>query len=145
LRLLLLYVCCLRVSQHPDKNKAPEAEEAFKVVNSAFQTLSDANKRAHYDAYGEDEPQGGRAPARGGGGGFHQQYDRGDDFSPEDIFNAFFSGQFNAGPAGGNRRTYTFRRQAQQQQQRQQQEESPAAFFQQIMHVSRGNKLRPAL
>lgn len=45
---------------HPDKNKALEAEEAFKVVSAAFQTLSDPQKRAHYDAYGHNEPDGGQ-------------------------------------------------------------------------------------
>jgi len=115
----------LALKFHPDKNKAPEAEEAFKVVNSAFQTLSDASKRAHYDAYGVDEPQGAR-PSRA------HQYERSDDMSPEEIFNAFFNGSFNMGPGGGARRTYTFRRP--QQQQRQQQDDSPAAFIQQIMH-----------
>ena len=39
---------------HPDVNKAPDAEEKFKELGKAYETLSDENKRATYDQYGED-------------------------------------------------------------------------------------------
>lgn len=39
---------------HPDVNKAPDAEEKFKELGKAYETLMDDNKRATYDRYGED-------------------------------------------------------------------------------------------
>ncbi len=42
---------------HPDKKGGDEAK--FKEVNEAFQTLSDDQKRAHYDRFGASGPQGG--------------------------------------------------------------------------------------
>ena len=39
---------------HPDVNKAPDAEEKFKELGKAYETLSDESKRATYDQYGED-------------------------------------------------------------------------------------------
>lgn len=39
---------------HPDVNKAPEAEETFKELGKAYETLMDEDKRATYDRYGED-------------------------------------------------------------------------------------------
>ncbi len=39
---------------HPDVNKAPDAEEKFKELGRAYETLMDDNKRATYDRYGED-------------------------------------------------------------------------------------------
>lgn len=37
---------------HPDVNKAPDAEAAFKEINEAYQVLSDDQRRAAYDRFG---------------------------------------------------------------------------------------------
>ena len=38
---------------HPDVNKEPEAEEKFKEINAAYEVLSDKEKRAQYDQFGD--------------------------------------------------------------------------------------------
>merc|ERR1719487_915178 len=45
----------LALRLHPDKNKAPGAEEAFKKVSKAVQCLQDADKKRVYDQYGDEE------------------------------------------------------------------------------------------
>lgn len=58
---------CLRV--HPDKNSAPEADEAFKKINAAMACLSDPQKRRQYnqvgnaDAFEQRESRGGGSPS----------------------------------------------------------------------------------
>ncbi|KAL8263677.1 hypothetical protein R6Q59_021807 [Mikania micrantha] len=42
----------LSLKVHPDKNKAPGSEEAFKKVSKAFKCLSDDNSRRQYDQTG---------------------------------------------------------------------------------------------
>lgn len=54
----------LAMEYHPDRNPSPEAEARFKEIAEAYSVLTDPEKRALYDRYGE-------AGLRGGGGGFH--------------------------------------------------------------------------
>ncbi|KAJ1727187.1 Chaperone protein dnaJ [Coemansia biformis] len=84
---------------HPDKNTAPGADEAFKLVAHAFTVLSDGNKRAHYDRFGTDARDGPShaqhaqhaRPSPFGGARFRTADD---EISPEDLFNMFFGGDF---------------------------------------------------
>ena len=45
----------LALRVHPDKNRAPEAIDAFKKVGQAYATLSDDSKRKHYDMFGTEK------------------------------------------------------------------------------------------
>jgi molecular chaperone DnaJ len=56
----------MAMKYHPDKNPDDkEAEEKFKIVNEAYQVLSDEEKRSIYDRYGK---QGLEGHGQGGGG-----------------------------------------------------------------------------
>jgi len=67
----------LALKVHPDKNRAPSAQEAFKKISSAYGCLSDASKRKHYDMFGSEMGSGG------GGPNFA-------DINPDEIFRQFF-------------------------------------------------------
>lgn len=78
---------------HPDINKEPVAEEKYKEVQEAYETLSDDQKRAAYDQYGPDGANG--FGGQGGFGGF----DGGAGFGGfEDIFSSFFGGGATRNP-----------------------------------------------
>ena len=53
----------LALKYHPDKNKHPGAEERFKEIAEAYEVLSDSNKRAAFDRYGEDNIHSRRVTA----------------------------------------------------------------------------------
>mmetsp|Transcript_8141 Transcript_8141/g.11731 ORF Transcript_8141/g.11731 Transcript_8141/m.11731 type:complete len:435 (+) Transcript_8141:213-1517(+) len=91
----------LALKLHPDKNSAPQADEAFKAVGLAYATLSDSQKRTIYDHSGEEDPdnRGGGMGGHRGPGGVH--FRGGQDVSPEDIFNMFFGGGGMPGGMGG--------------------------------------------
>ena len=75
---------------HPDKCKTPECEEKFKEISSAYEVLSDKNKKAEYDRYGDSMFDGGN---------YKSQYtDMGD---MENIFSQMF-GQGFGGHGGFN-------------------------------------------
>jgi molecular chaperone DnaJ len=54
----------LAMEYHPDRNSASDAEAKFREMADAYEVLSDPEKRALYDRYGE-------AGLRSGAGGFH--------------------------------------------------------------------------
>ncbi|KAK0549026.1 Chaperone protein dnaJ [Tilletia horrida] len=100
LNLAIIHDFKLALQLHPDKNGAPGADEAFKVVGKAFAVLSDPEKRAAYDRYGGD-PDNARfaAASRSSAAGFSPGFRAGpgagggmfaDEIDPTEIFNMFF-------------------------------------------------------
>lgn len=83
---------------HPDKAGGDEAK--FKEVNEAYQVLSNKEKRAQYDTYGQTfEGAGGGGPGGFGGGGFQW------DFGGAEGFQDIFGDMFGFGGRGGRART----------------------------------------
>ncbi|KAI5441297.1 hypothetical protein KIW84_010674 [Lathyrus oleraceus] len=91
----------LSLKVHPDKNKAPGAEDAFKLVSKAFQCLGNEESKRKYDVSGEDEVVYERRTARPASArGFNGYYDA--DVDAEEIFrNFFFGGMAPAANFGG--------------------------------------------
>lgn len=118
----------LALEWHPDRNKSPEASAKFKEITKAYEILSDTEKKAAYDQYGEAAfEQGGMGqgqnPFAGGFGQGGQSYrqgpfsytyytngggqnpfgegDLGGFTDPFELFEQFFGG---SSPFGGGRR-----------------------------------------
>jgi curved DNA-binding protein len=78
---------------HPDINKDPEAQDKFKEINAAYEVLSDPEKKAQYDQFG-DQMFGGQNFhdfARGQGAGVDL----------DEILRQMFGGGGGAGGFGG--------------------------------------------
>ncbi len=115
---------------HPDVNKEPSAEEAFKELSEAYDVLSDPDQRNRYDAFGADfrrvgaevDPDayrrsrayagagagGGRSSGWGGGGGPSDgfRYSGSGDVDLEDLLGGIFGGRGRGrsgwGPVSGS-------------------------------------------
>ncbi|AFT81560.1 molecular chaperone DnaJ [Leuconostoc carnosum] len=81
---------------HPDLNHEAGAEEKYKEVQEAFETLGEEQKRAQYDQFGPAGANGGFG-GQGGFGGYQQGQQGGfGDFSDlGDIFSQMFGGGFD--------------------------------------------------
>jgi len=84
----------MAVKWHPDKNpdNREGAERKFKQIAEAYEVLSDPDKRAAYDRYGE---AGVRRGGPSGAGGMPQGID------PHEIFAQMFGGGMRGGMPGG--------------------------------------------
>ena len=78
----------LAMKLHPDRCKDPDAKDKFAEVNEAYEVLSDKDKRAKYDQFGFDGPQGfGGGPGPG--------------FDPFSFFKSHFGGMGGFGSMFG--------------------------------------------
>jgi molecular chaperone DnaJ len=73
----------LALQYHPDRNKAPDAEEKFKEISEAYAVLSDDEKRTQYDQLGH--------------AGFDQRYTSEDIFRGADFDSIFRDIGFGSG------------------------------------------------
>ena len=110
---------------HPDRNKAPDAEEHFKEINEAYEVLSNEQKKSAYDKFGHAAFD----PSSGGFGGhtYTQQngpfnftytqggqnygsadFDFGGFSNPFDIFEQFFGASFG-GQRANQKRLETYK------------------------------------
>lgn len=85
---------------HPDVNKEKDADEKFQDIQSSYEILSDADKKAKYDQFGAaafDPSAGGGGPGGAGGPGGFGGFGGGDGFNPFSNFGFGFGGGGQSG------------------------------------------------
>lgn len=93
---------------HPDKHPGDKKmEKKFMDISTAYEVLSDDNKRSTYDNFGEEGLQNGGGGGGGHAGGFHHGFGGGGNggFRMEfdsSMFNDMFGGGFGGGGGFGD-------------------------------------------
>jgi len=108
----------MALKYHPDRNpdNAESAKKKFQDVSEAFEVLSDKNKRAIFDQFGEEGLKGAPPPSADGAHAFSGFNNGGTTFTftsnmpggaggfrpsaPEDIFRSFFANMGGGGMGG---------------------------------------------
>uniref|UniRef100_A0A0K8W181 DnaJ subfamily B member 12 n=2 Tax=Bactrocera latifrons TaxID=174628 RepID=A0A0K8W181_BACLA len=122
----------LALQLHPDKNQAPGAAEAFKLLANAVAVLTDERRRKDYDASGANTLTTHASSTNLGANHQHEHYNGayfhagstfesafGDDITAEELFNIFF-GNFPPHARPSQRRPYQPANQRQPQERNQQ-------------------------
>lgn len=101
----------LALQLHPDKNRAPGAVEAFKMLGNAAGVLTDPEKRKQYDLYGKDIKKGTTRHYHTNHE-YEHAYRHGfdSDFTADELFNMFFGNGFPQARTNANNRQYASRR-----------------------------------
>jgi curved DNA-binding protein len=86
---------------HPDVSKEPGAEEKFKEIGEAYETLKDPQKRAAYDQLGSHSPGQDFRPPPGWGKQFGDGQFSFDDIDLADLFAGIAGGRHRSGRSAG--------------------------------------------